>query len=147
MHKDFGPAVAVSEVSRIRFSRGYSKVLIDKNIPADADERRTTGLGTCYPVVSIRRRVLYERECANDQGFQVCIPPRRARTFGARAGYRFRILSAEGSQVGDLNLWNAHDLTEPFLSGKTRQLHATHVTTSDRLWSNFPGLRPMAINT
>ena len=59
----------------------------------------------------------------------------------------FRILSAEGSQVGDLNLWNAHDLTERFFSGKTRQLHATHVTTGDRLWSNFPGPRPMATIT
>lgn len=54
------------------------------------------------------------------------------------------IVSVEGSQVGDLNLWNAHDLTERFYSGKTRALHGTHVTTGERLWSSFPTLRPMA---
>jgi uncharacterized protein YcgI (DUF1989 family) len=52
----------------------------------------------------------------------------------------------EGPQVGDLNLWNAHDLTERFYSGKTRALHATHLSTGDRLWSTFPTLRPMAPN-
>jgi uncharacterized protein YcgI (DUF1989 family) len=29
-------------------------------------------------------------------------------------------------------------------TGKTRQLHATHLTVYDRLWSNLPYLRPMA---
>ena len=52
-----------------------------------------------------------------------------------------------GSQVGDLNLWNAADLSERFYSGKTRALHATHVSTGDRLWSNFPRFRPMATIT
>lgn len=60
------------------------------------------------------------------------------------AGYGFRISSVEGSQVGDLNLWNLHDHSERFFSGKTRQLHATHVSTGDRLWSNLPSLRAMA---
>ena len=49
--------------------------------------------------------------------------------------------------MGDLNLWNAHDLSERFFSGKTRQLHATHVSTGDRLWSSLPGLRPLATIT
>ncbi|MCP4332930.1 MAG: DUF1989 domain-containing protein, partial [Gammaproteobacteria bacterium] len=56
-------------------------------------------------------------------------------------------VSVEGPQVGDLNLWNAHDLGERFFSGKTRQLHATHVSSGDRLWSTLPGLRPMATIT
>jgi uncharacterized protein YcgI (DUF1989 family) len=43
-----------------------------------------------------------------------------------------------------LNLFNAHDLSERFYSGKTRALHGTHVSTGDRLWSSFPALRPMA---
>ena len=38
-------------------------------------------------------------------------------------------------------------LTSAFFSGKTRQLHATHVTTGDRLWSNLPSLRAMATIT
>jgi uncharacterized protein YcgI (DUF1989 family) len=63
------------------------------------------------------------------------------------AGHFFRIVSVEGPQVGDLNLWNAHDLTERFYSGKTRALHATHLSTGDRLWSTFPTLRPMATIT
>ena len=63
------------------------------------------------------------------------------------AGHFFRIVSVEGPQVGDLNLWNAHDLSERFFSGKTRALHATHVSTGDRLWSTLPALRPLATIT
>src|SRR5215470_17441374 len=40
-----------------------------------------------------------------------------------------------------------YDLTERFYSGKTRALHATHLSTGDRLWSTFPRLRPMATIT
>ena len=72
------------------------------------------------------------------------MPPREAKAFEVPAGHFFRIVSVEGPQVGDLNLWNAHDLTERFYSGKTRALHATHLSTGDRLWSSFPKLRPMA---
>ncbi len=63
------------------------------------------------------------------------------------AGSFFRIHSIEGPQVGDLNLWNAHDLNERFYSGKTRALHGTHLSTGDRLWSSLPFLRPMATIT
>jgi uncharacterized protein YcgI (DUF1989 family) len=59
-------------------------------------------------------------------------------------GQFFRIVSIDGPQVGDLNLWNAEDLSERFFSGKTRALHGTHVGIGDRLWSNMPYLRPMA---
>jgi uncharacterized protein YcgI (DUF1989 family) len=75
---------------------------------------------------------------------EVIVPPRDARAFRVPAGHIFRIVSIEGPQVGDLNLWNAHDLSERFFSGKTRAIHATHVTTGDRLWSTLPYLRPMA---
>ena len=75
------------------------------------------------------------------------MPPRDARAFEVPAGHLFRIVTAEGSQVGDLNLWNASDLRERFYSGKTRALQATHVSTGDRLWSTFPWLRPMATIT
>ncbi|EKE78844.1 hypothetical protein P24_00795 [Oceanibaculum indicum P24] len=78
---------------------------------------------------------------------EVVVPPRDAATFTVPAGHLFRIVSIEGPQVGDLNLWNANDLSERFFSGKTRQLHATHVTTGDRLWSNMPFLRPLATIT
>jgi uncharacterized protein YcgI (DUF1989 family) len=78
---------------------------------------------------------------------ETIVPPRDARTFTVPAGHLFRIVSIEGPQVGDLNLWNAHDLSERFFSGKTRALHATHVTTGDRLWSTLPYLRPLATIT
>ena len=74
-------------------------------------------------------------------------PPRDGRAFEVPAGHLFRIVNTEGPQVGDLNLWNANDLSERFYSGKTRALHATHVSTGDRLWSTFPHLRPMATIT
>ena len=78
---------------------------------------------------------------------ELTVPPRDARAFDVPAGHLFRINSIEGPQVGDLNLWNANDLSERFYSGKTRALHATHVSTGDRLWSNFPRFRPLATIT
>ncbi|RDV05764.1 DUF1989 domain-containing protein [Undibacter mobilis] len=78
---------------------------------------------------------------------ETIVPPRDARAFEVPAGHFFRIASIEGPQVGDLNLWNAHDLSERFFSGKTRALHATHVTTGNQLWSTLPNLRPLATIT
>ena len=78
---------------------------------------------------------------------ELIVPPREGRAFSVPAGHFFRIVSIEGPQVGDLNLWNAHDLSERFFSGKTRAFHATHVTTGDRLWSTLPHLRPLATIT
>lgn len=77
----------------------------------------------------------------------VIVPPRDARCFRVPAGHIFRIVSIGGPQVGDLNLWNADDLSERFFSGKTRAIHATHVSTGDRLWSTLPYLRPLATIT
>jgi uncharacterized protein len=75
---------------------------------------------------------------------EVLVPPRDAACFEVPAGYVCRISSIEGPQVGDLNLWNLHDLNERFYSGKTRALHGTHVNMGDRLWTSFPHMRPMA---
>lgn len=73
----------------------------------------------------------------------VVVPPRDARTLRVPAGQGFRIVSADGPQVGDLNLFST-DWSERFWSGKTRALHGTHLSTGDRLWSSLPTLRPMA---
>jgi uncharacterized protein len=78
---------------------------------------------------------------------ELIVPPRDGKAFTVPAGHFFRIVSVEGPQVGDLNLWNAHDLSERFFSGKTRAFHATHVSTGDRLWSTLPALRPLATIT
>jgi len=75
---------------------------------------------------------------------ELIVAPRDAGCIDVPAGCFFRIVSTEGPQVGDLNLWNAADPTEHFYSGKTRALHGTHLSTGDRMWSNFPHMRPMA---
>jgi len=118
--------------------------------PADAAARRAVRPVTVYTV---------DRLPAYDQDFYesvrgdmalvdtLTVPPRDARVFDVPAGHLFRIVSIEGPQVGDLNLWNADDLSERFYSGKTRALHATHVSTGDRLWSTFPCFRPLATIT
>ena len=118
--------------------------------PADAMVRRAAPPVICYALdkVPAYDRAFYEsarRELARIG--EIVVPPRDARTFTVPAGHFFRIVCTEGPQVGDLNLWNADDLTERFYSGKTRALHATHVTTGDRLWSTLPDLRPMATIT
>jgi uncharacterized protein YcgI (DUF1989 family) len=118
--------------------------------PADAAQRRKAPPIVCY---SVDRLPTYDRqfyESARRELTKVgetIVPPRDARTFSVPAGHFFRIVSIEGPQVGDLNLWNARDLSERFFSGKTRALHGTHVGTGDRLWSTLPNLRPMATIT
>ena len=77
----------------------------------------------------------------------VTVPPRDGRAMRVPAGSFLRISAREGSQVGDLNLWNANDLAERLFTGKTRALHGTHVSVGDRLWSTLPHLRPMATMT
>ena len=118
--------------------------------PADAAERRAVEPVTVYTVDRLPPfdRDFYETaRRAMTLVDELVVPPRDARAFDVPAGHLFRIVVPGGSQVGDLNLWNAADLSERFYSGKTRALHATHVSTGDRLWSNFPWLRPMATIT
>jgi len=119
-------------------------------IPADADERRAVAPVICYPVETLPApdMSLYQtaRNALRKVG-ETIVPPREARTFDVPAGCYFRITSIEGAQVGDLNLWNAADLSERFYSGKTRALHGTHITTGQQMWSSFPHLRPMATIT
>ena len=118
--------------------------------PTDASERRSKPPVVCYTVENLPTfdANFYDKARSSMRKVsEVIVNPRDASTFEVPAGHIFRIVSTEGSQVGDLNLWNAADLNERFFSGKTRQLHASHVTTGDRLWSNLPGLRPMATIT
>lgn len=72
------------------------------------------------------------------------IAPRSGRAWEIPAGHVARIVAIEGPQVGDLNLWSRHDPRERFWAARTRQLHAAHLSTFDRLWSTLPFLRPMA---
>jgi len=118
--------------------------------PADAAARRAKPAVVCYPVETLPEPDLAWLEQARvhlTKVDEVIVPPRDARSFTVPAGHFFRITSIEGPQVGDLNLWNANDLSERFFSGKTRALHGTHVSTGMRLWSNLPNLRPLATIT
>lgn len=118
--------------------------------PADAAERRKAKAVVVYSVDSLPNPDSAFYSAVRSELTKVSVlrvPPRDARAFTVPAGHLFRIVSVEGPQVGDLNLWNAHDLSEQFFSGKTRALHATHLSSLDRLWSTLPSLRPMATIT
>ena len=122
----------------------------DTSPPADADQRRAAPALVCYEVDRLPPSGLELYQQAREtmhKVAEVIVRPRDGACFEVPAGSFFRITSVEGSQVGDLNLWNLRDFSERFFSGKTRQLHATHVSTGDRLWSTLPGLRPMATIT
>lgn len=75
------------------------------------------------------------------------IPIRSGRAWEVPAGHLCRIVTIEGAQVGDLNIWNRHDPRERMWAARTRQLQAAHVSTFDRLWSTLPFLRPLATIT
>ena len=118
--------------------------------PDDAETLRAVRPVICYPTehLPLPDLVLYAKVRATaTEVAQQLVPPREASAILVPAGSFLRIASVGGPQVGDLNLFNAHDLSEKFYSGKTRALHGTHVTTGDRLWSSFPTMRPMATIT
>jgi len=115
--------------------------------PKDADARRAIKPVICYPPETLPPPDLDLYRSARAKASRIAeitVPPREARTFRANKGQFFRISSVEGPQVGDFNLYNAHNLDEKFYSGKTRALHGTHITTGDHMWSSLPYLRPMA---
>ncbi len=78
---------------------------------------------------------------------EVEIPAREAVSWVVKTGQMWRICCHKGPQVADMNCWNLHNPSEHFYSSKTRQIHATHLTTGDRLWSNMPYMRPLATIT
>jgi hypothetical protein len=120
------------------------------HIPPDADARRAVAPVICYPTGGLPAPDLALYRAARARAVRTAelrVPPRDARCFRVPAGGFFRITSIEGPQVGDLNLWNAADLSERFYSGKTRALHGTHLSVGDRMWSSLPALRPMATVT
>ena len=115
--------------------------------PSDGADRMAVRPVICYPPDTLPKvdleslRALRARAVKVDE---VLAQPRDAACIDVAAGCFFRIVSVEGPQVGDLNLWSRADLNEYFYSGKTRALHGTHLSTGDRMWSRFPSLRPMA---
>ena len=118
--------------------------------PADAAARKAVAPVVCYPVETLPRPDLSAYRAMRDDLTlveTVIVPPREAATWSVPAGHFCRIVSSEGPQVGDLNLFNANDLKERLFTGKTRALNGTHVGLGDQLFSNFPYLRPIATIT
>ncbi|MFK7752283.1 MAG: urea carboxylase-associated family protein [Sedimentitalea sp.] len=115
--------------------------------PEDADQRRGIAPVICYPNDGLPKPDLdlyAKARLGAKKTTEITVPPREAACFEVPAGGFFRITCIDGPQVGDLNLWNAHDLGERFYSGKTRALHGTHISRGERMWSSFPALRAMA---
>ena len=115
--------------------------------PLDAIDRINKDLVISYQVDKKKNnnlKILLEERKKIDLINEIIIPPRDAKCFTVKAGQFFRIECFEGSQVGDLNLFNADNLNEKFYSGKTRALYGTHLSVGDRMYSNFPYLRSMA---
>ena len=118
--------------------------------PSDAKKRKEIRPVICYPNNTLPDPDLSGLKTHRKGSSlikRIIIPPRQGICLPVKAGQFFRIISSEGPQVGDLNLWAEDNLNENFYSGKTRALHGSHVSTGDRLWSNFPHLRPMATIT
>ncbi|KAF4548650.1 Hypothetical protein D9617_26g078630 [Elsinoe fawcettii] len=86
------------------------------------------------PIQLSPRRLLSSTPC----------PPRSGVAVRAPQSSIIRISTPSGPQVCDLNIWSYPNVSERFWASRTRQLHASHLTTYDRLWSNLPYLRPLA---
>jgi uncharacterized protein YcgI (DUF1989 family) len=71
------------------------------------------------------------------------IPIRTGRAWKVPAGHVFRVTTPHGPQVGDFNVWNAHDPRERLWAARTRQLQGSHVSIGDKLWSTLPFMRPL----
>lgn len=92
------------------------------------------------------RRVAEQRELRTRVA-TLTVPIRSGRAWRVPAKHVFRIVTIEGPQVGDLNIWNYHNPRERMWASRTRQLQRAHVSTFDRLWSNLPYLRPLVTIT
>ena len=58
------------------------------------------------------------------------VPIRSGYAWKVPAGHVFRIVTIEGPQVADLNIWNQHNPRERFWASRTRQLQQAHVEFS-----------------
>ena len=118
--------------------------------PKKLDERIGAKPIICYPNNDLNNEnlnILHEARKHLNKIDEVIIPPRDARSFNVKLGDFFRIESVEGPQVGDLNLFQANNLDEKFYSGKTRAIYGTHISVGDKMFSNFPYFRSLAMIT
>ena len=117
------------------------------SVPWNANDRVNAKPIICYPIDNLKEGdlpILHKARKNLKIISEIIIPPRDAKTFEVSKGQFFRIESIEGPQVGDLNLFQSDNLDEKFYSGKTRALYGTHISTGDKMLSNFPYLRSLA---
>ena len=118
--------------------------------PTDAKDRMNSKPTICYPIDNLKDpnlSILQDARKNLKKISEIIIPPRDAKTFEVKKDQFFRIESVEGPQVGDLNIFQAKNLEEKFYSGKTRALYGTHLSTGDKMFSNFPYLRSLTTIT
>jgi uncharacterized protein YcgI (DUF1989 family) len=118
--------------------------------PLDIKDRVNMKPVICYPIDNLKESdlsILHSARKSLKNIGETIIPPRDAKTFEVKKDQFFRIESMEGPQVGDLNIFQANNLEEQFYSGKTRALYGTHLSTGDKMLSNFPYLRSLATIT
>ncbi|KAH6678636.1 hypothetical protein B0J14DRAFT_583161 [Halenospora varia] len=72
------------------------------------------------------------------------VPIRSGKAWVVKKGQLCTLSTPHGPQVGDLNIWSLSNPREHFWASRTKQLHASHVSIGDRLWSNLPYMRPLA---
>ena len=143
----FNLRIYISKPNGVLFLSAIRFACIMINEPEDANIRRAVKPVICYPVETLPAPdfLLYQAIRADAVLMnEVLVSPRDAGAIDVPAGHFLRLLSLDGPQVGDLNLFAASNLAEKFYSGKTRALHGTHISIGDRMWSCFPYLRPMA---
>ena len=90
--------------------------------PPDAAARRRAPPVLTYSVeqLPLLDTAFYERARAEvSKVAELTVPPREAKALEVSAGHFFRLVCVDGPQVGDLNLWNAHDLTEHFYRARS----------------------------
>ena len=78
--------------------------------PPDAAQRRAAKPVVVYPLdlLPAYDPAFYANARAGVTKIgETIVPPREGRAFDVPAGHFFRIVSVEGPQVGDLNLWSA----------------------------------------
>ena len=118
--------------------------------PINFKERIGSKPIVCYPNNNLENKnleILHKARNYLEKIDEIIVPPRDAKTFNIKSGNFFRIESIEGPQVGDLNLFYAHNFDEKFYSGKTRALYGTHISVGDKMFSSFPYLRSLATIT
>lgn len=92
-------------------------------------------------------QAFYDRLAQDTEGRKLVerfvLPIRSGLAWEVPAGHLCRVITPEGPQCGDFNVWNRHNPRERLWASRTRQLQRSHVTTHDRLWSTLPYLRPL----